>query len=263
MNWLEALPVNRRRGSYPRCLVFVEGNRQHVAQRLTAMAGLAEVEVRKDDFWMPQGLPKRTGRGEWDLSPTHEAKLGEDAGFLSPKHRDRVTQWWLEVIPRANTPNWDIASTCRINGKKGVLLVEAKAYDRELASSGKAPPTTANGIKNHRRIEEAIKQANTDLNRITPGWNLSRDSHYQLCNRFAWSWKLARLGVPVVLMYLGFLHADEMADLGAPFAEHAAWLGVVMRHARGVVPDSVWDSCLKVDGTPMYTLVRSCEVNLR
>lgn len=263
MNWLEALPVKRRRGSYPRCLVLMEGNRQNVASRLTAMVGLAEVEVRKDDFWMPQGLPKRSSHGEWDLTPTQEAKLGEDEGFLSPKRRNCVTQWWLEVTPRANTPNWDIVSTCRINGKKGLLLVEAKAYDRELSSGGKTSPTTANGIKNHRKIEEAIKQANVDLNRIKPFWSLSRDSHYQLCNRFAWSWKLAKLGVPVILMYLGFLQANEMADLGKPFADHETWLGTIMSHARGFVPDSAWGSCLMVDGTPMYTLIRSCEVKLQ
>ena len=30
-------------------------------------------------------------------------------------------------------------------------------------------------------------------------WGLSRDDHYQLSNRFAWCWKLATLGIPVVL----------------------------------------------------------------
>jgi hypothetical protein len=44
------------------------------------------------------------------------------------------------------------------------------------------------------------------------GWTLSRDSHYQLTNRFAWAWKLASMGVPVVLGYLGFQGAAEMKD---------------------------------------------------
>ena len=97
------------------------------------------------------------------------AKLGEDEGFLSPEHRESVTHWWLGVVRHANTPNWDIASTCQINGKRGMLLVEAKAHDRELSSSSKPEPTTPNGMKNHEKIGAAIKQASADLNRIEPG----------------------------------------------------------------------------------------------
>ena len=63
---------------------------------------------------------------------------------------------------------------------------------------------------NHNQIGDAIQQANHGLEPLLPGWDLSRDSHYQLSNRFAWSWKIASMGVPVVLVYLGFLNADEM-----------------------------------------------------
>ena len=50
MNWLEALPTKERRGSRPRCLLFMEGDRQDVASRLSAMVGLANVEVSEFDF---------------------------------------------------------------------------------------------------------------------------------------------------------------------------------------------------------------------
>lgn len=263
MNWLEALPTKERRGSRPRCLLFMEGDRQDVASRLSAMVGLANVEVSEDDFWMPWGLPKRTGCGVWDVSPTWEAELGKAEGLLLPEHRKSVTQWWLDVVPRAKTPTWDIASTCQINGKRGMLLVEAKAHDGELSSSGKKKPTTSNGKKNHEKIGAAIKQASADLNRIELGWDLSRDSHYQLCNRFAWSWKLTKLGVPVILVYLGFLHAGEMADQGEPFANHEAWVRTVRADARGLVPESAWDNCLMVNDTPMWTLIRSGELKLK
>ena len=43
-------------------------------------------------------------------------------------------------------------------------------------------------------------------------------NHYSLCNRVAWAWKLAQLGVPVVWVYLGFLNATEMLDQGQPSA---------------------------------------------
>jgi hypothetical protein len=80
----------------------------------------------------------------------------------------------------------------------------------------------ANGLRNHDKIGSAIRQANTNLNLISPGWNLSGDLHYQLSNRFAWSWKLASLGIPVVLVYLGFLNANDMSDQGHPIAGLAA-----------------------------------------
>lgn len=263
MNWLDALPRHQRRGSRPRCLRFVEGDREDVAGRLTAMVGLANVMVGEDDFWMPWGLPRPIGDGDWDLSPTWEAKLEKDEGFLLPEHRESITRWWLEVVTRANTPNWDIASTCRIDGKQGVLLVEAKAHDGELSSSGKGIPTTLDGVKNDEKIGAAIKQASAELNRIKPGWSLSRDSHYQLCNRFAWSWKLAQLGVPVILVYLGFLHAHEMDDRGEPFASHEAWVHAAKLDSCEFVPRSIWDNCLMVNDTPMWTLIRSAEVKLR
>jgi hypothetical protein len=261
MNWLEALPKRSRRGSRPRCLLFMNGDRRSVASRLTALAGLANVSVGEDDFWMPQGLPGHKIDGAWDLLPTREAKLGEDKGFLSPEQRSIVTKWWLEVVP-GNTPNWDIASTCRINGTRGVLLVEAKAHDRELSSSGKQYQTRPNGQKNHQKIGIAIQQTNADLNRLYPSWNLSRDSHYQLCNRFAWTWKLVSLGVPVVLIYLGFLHAEDMADRGNPIENHEVWSRIVKAHSQGLVPETVWDTWLRVNQTPMGILLRTVELKL-
>jgi hypothetical protein len=43
-------------------------------------------------------------------------------------------------------------------------------------------------------------------------WALSRDWCYQMSIRFAWAWKLAGLGKPVILIYLGFLAYDEMYE---------------------------------------------------
>ena len=70
---------------------------------------------------------------------------------------------------------------------------------------------------------------------------MSRDDCYQMANRFAWSWKLASLGVPVVLVYLGFLNAIEMSDLGDPFREPADWVECVKAHSKDKVPGDAWD----------------------
>jgi hypothetical protein len=178
---------------------------------------------------------------------------------LSSEQREAVTAWWLAVRGHPNTPNWDIASTATINGIKGLLLVEAKAHGAELRSDGKA---NEGRQENHARIQAACRDASAALNGVRPGWALSTERNYQLCNRFAWAWKLASLGIPVVLIYLGFLRAEEMRDLGLPFVDGDQWERLVRDHSKGVVPADVWDSPTLVNGTPVYAKICSLEVPL-
>ncbi len=196
MDWLGALPKNRRRGSFPRCLLFMEGDRTSVADKLTKLVGLPDVRVEAERCWMPKGLPVLNAYGGWDANPIEEAKLGESIGFLSDEQREKVTTWWLGVPKRANTPNWDIASTCTIGEQPGLLLVEAKAHRAELKQDGKILGDDASdrSEKNHEQIGRAINEASSRLNEAMPGWNLSLDSHYQMANSFAWAWKLASDG---------------------------------------------------------------------
>ena len=131
-----------------------------------------------------------------------------------------------------------------------------------LTKRGKRKPTgSQNRRKNHERIGSAIKEANAGLGSVTRGiWGLSRDHHYQLANRFAWSWKLAMLGVPVVLLYLGFLNADEMD--GALFRTEDDWACALKDHARGVVDNSGWGNRLDVNGTSFWPLIRAHAIDL-
>jgi hypothetical protein len=203
----------------------------------------------EEDKWMPQGL----------LEP-EEARLGEAQLFLKPEQRETVTDWWLKVRARANTPNWDLVASCSVKGKKGLILFEAKAHTNELDSSGKRQPTTKNGQKNHEQISTAINDVNAKLNAQHFGWALSRDTHYQLCNRFAWSWKLASMGIPVILVYLGCLNADEMSS---PFPSAKAWTNAVHEYSKGIVPDGVWESKIMVEGTPIHPIIRSLDLEWR
>jgi hypothetical protein len=197
--------------------------------------------------WLPQGLghPK-------------EAKLGETPNLLSAEYREALTDWWLAVRPRANTPNWDLASTATVNGREGLVLVEAKAHTKELDTAGKllGPSASKNSVKNHQRITACIREANDALNGICPAWNLTTTSHYQLANRFAWSWKIVSLGIPVVLVYLGFLEANEMVDVGAPLEDADAWEKLVRHHGQGIVPDVAWDEPMLVGDVPLHACIR-------
>lgn len=234
------------RGSRLRCLMLTAMPRNQVARCLTEMVQPYGVVDASRDQWMPRGF----------LEPD-EAKLGETAGFLSAVQREILTSWWLAVADQANTPNWDIVSTCKLEGQQGLILVEAKAYDKELKQKDECNSSNADNLE---QIGKAIREANAGLNTILPRWSLSRDSHYQLCNRFAWSWKIATLGVPLILVYLGFLNAEEMADRGQPFHSTDEWVKMVRDHARKIVPDRAWNTSLKMNGTPMCALIRAVDL---
>jgi hypothetical protein len=140
-----------------------------------------------------------------------------------------------------------------------LVLVEAKAYDRELDPRGKSG---LGNPDNHVRIGNAIKTANAGLNSVLPGWDLTVDSHYQLANRFAWSWKLTSVGIPVILVYLGFLKAEEMSNRGRPFADHDAWCAYMVQYSQDSVPVACWEQPLDNHGTILLPVMRTAQVNL-
>jgi hypothetical protein len=235
-------------GSRLRCLMYTSGSAAQRADRLTRLIALDGVQVTAANLVMPRGFLHKD-----------EAKLGETPGFLSDDHREQVTNWWLKVRRGANTPNWDIVANATILDRPGLVLVEAKAHANELDKAGKPFKQGKTNGDNHAQIAAAIKEASLSLDTILPGWNLSRDSHYQLSNRFAWSWKIASLGVPVVLIYLGFLNADEMR---CPLRNAREWADLVWQYSRGRIPEpeTVWGSTRMVGETPFVPLIRTVNV---
>jgi hypothetical protein len=239
------LPKKDLSGSRLRCLMLTSLPKGHIASVLSSLVSPAAVVDESIHHWLPGGL----------LNPT-EAKLGACPDFLTPDLRERLTSWWLVNRRGANTPNWDILSTCTVEGKEGLILVEAKAHDKESKSEGK----DLGDRENHEQIGAAITEANSALNAIGPGWAITRDSHYQFCNRFAWAWKVASLGIPVILVYLGFLHADEMSKCGRPFASDHEWRSMVLYHGANLVPEDAWEKRLQTNAAPMWTMIRSLDL---
>lgn len=231
------------RGSRLQCLMLTALPRPQVASILTRMIEPIG-SVQANDVWAPCGFLE-----------SDEAKLGEHPSFLSPQERETLTSWWLKKREYANTPNWDLVSTCDISGTRGLILVEAKAHDNELKDSGKDPGNSDNDSQ----ITQAIAEANSALNRILPGWALTKDSHYQLCNRFAWAWKISTMGTPVVLVYLGFLRCDEMSDCGAPFDSAQHWKETMLGHSQSLVPVNAWENRLRTTGAPLWALIRTLD----
>jgi hypothetical protein len=243
---LELLPKRQQRGSRARCIILTDGPRELVAKHLTDLVA-PHAKIESTDVWMPRGFD----------APA-EAKLGEAAGLLSVAQRQILTDWWLAEPVGANTPNWDIAATATIDGRRGLVLVEAKAHRNEIKSVGKGVGNT----ENDGQIERAITEASRNLAAVMPGFNLSAATAYQLANRFAWAWKIASLGIPIALVYLGFLKADEMRDQGEPFADAEAWASVMKAHSETIVPLLAWQQPLEIGGTSLRALVRSTLVPL-
>lgn len=231
------------KGSRLRCLMATSLAAREVAAFLNQIVQ-PHAQVTIQDSWQPRGLLERD-----------EARLGESPGFLTADQREALTAWWLAIRERANTPNWDIVSTCRVDGRPGLVLVEAKAHSGELHREGKA---TGNS-ENDECISAAVAEANKALGGNATGWSLCTDTHYQRCNRFAWAWKVASLGVPVVLVYLGFLDSHEMGD-GA-FRTPEAWRSCLLAHADGVVPPGAWEQRLPGGNSWFVPIIRAARVS--
>ena len=259
MSWLEQFPEKKRRGSWPRCVLFTDGEREEVAERLTELVGLPHIKVSADDKWMPCGKPVKKEDGSWDKTPSDEVQLDKKNCLVSCRTRERLEEWWLAT--RATTPNWDIASTCRINGKQGLILVEAKAHGAELTKQDDCGSENPENVK---QIGKAISEASRSLQARTENkWKLSPEGYYQLSNRFAWSWKLATLKIPVVLVYLGFLNACEMDSPDTKlFCSEPEWQRVLRTYCEGKVDNSCWGKCLCFKGTPFIPVIRTCNLPL-
>jgi hypothetical protein len=143
-----------------------------------------------------------------------------------------------------------------MGGRAGLVLVEAKAHAAELHRDGKG----AGNAQNDASISAAIAEANAALGGTRAGWNLCADAHYQLCNRFAWGWKVASLGVPVVLVYLGFLDADEMPNGALRNAQE--WRTCVLEHARDFVPEQAWEQPQDGGAARFVPLIRAARTSM-
>lgn len=235
------------KGSRLRCLLLTSDTPNKVAAFLNSLVA-PHAQVSVEDRWAPRGF----------LDPD-EAKLGETAGFLSEADRTMLTSWWLAQRGAANIPNWDLVSTCRINNRDGLVLIEAKAHEGEL-SADRCGATNQDNLK---QIKKALAEANVAWNALASGAALSANSHYQLSNRFAFAWKLATMGIPVVLIYLGFLDAHEI-DYGGRILlrDHTQWRRRVLAQSKGIVPETVWGKTFDVGGTALTVAIKSAVVGV-
>jgi len=201
----------------------------------------------------------------WMPDANNAEKEAELKDFLkynfSPELAEKIHDWWLTVKnPKAQTPNWDLVSTCTIDGKKGLLLVEAKAHVDELHIEGKSinSDATMDSIENHERIYEAINEANTSIKTKFPQTSITRDNCYQLSNRVAYAWWLGNQGIPVVLLYLGFLNCHDMNDGKRKlFKNDNDWQNCFIEHTKQVGVNKIIDKWVDCGESGFITICRS------
>lgn len=195
----------------------------HFLKSINELIEETGAKITNYDNWMPKSL---------NMRKEGQLKLFLKYNFSKQLYTDLV-KWWLHT--NETTPNWDLISTCTIEGERGLLLVEAKAHNSELenATFANSTGTSENSIKNHYKIGEAIQQANTAINKQIDGVCISRDKCYQMSNRVAHTWWLANQGIPVVLLYLGCLKCEDMVNgRRTLFATDEEWQTAFTNHAN-------------------------------
>lgn len=238
------------------------GSRKHVLDwtgqftflhEFSQLLDLPAVNIRVDSLFMPRGV-----------QVPEEARL-ERFGprWLAGSTAWSCLQaWWLCHKKGANTPNWDVAIGCMIEDRPGLVLVEAKANWPELSKTGKPLRTNAspNSRANQIRIGDAISEARAGWRQVDSRINITIDSHYQLANRLAFSWKLASLGIPVVLQYLGFTGDDGIRNVGKPFADATDWQEAFAAYVSDVFPIDLTDKRMEVGSVPIWVVSRSRQI---
>jgi len=69
------------------------------------------------------------------------------------------------------------------------------------------------------------------------------------------------MGIPVILVYLGFLRADRMEDRGKPFVRDTDWQDLMRTHCAAI-PVEVWNRPWKLNGETFVPLLRTMECPL-
>ena len=243
---------SRDRGSRKHVLDWLERGDFHRLAR-----GLFEgtnVRLADTPHQQPRDRASAEGYRELDLETyLRRHPIEFDAGTFPQ-------DWWVDG--RGTRPTWDLLCHVLVSEKPGVLLVEAKAHESELDWEGKQLQSTAKlaSKKNHSKIASCIEEAQAAFqNRFDGLFQLSIDSHYQLANRLAYAWKLADLGVPTVLLYLGF-NGDKYFTHDY-IRDDRHWQRVMGGYIQGVVPHHFPERVHELGkGGSIQMLVRSLPV---
>ena len=230
-------------------VLLTDGIADQVGQRLTGLVGRPEVEVSAEDRWQPQGTR--------DVREAELDKLRKGSAVSTDRRDSPAVAGVVAGRGQGQVEDTELGHRQHLHGLW------------QKRSSTRGGEGALGGILKGRQVRRRACQPETDRERARGSdrrgcerrpavrGGLSVEHHFQLANRFAWSWKLATLGVPVVLVYLGFLDAVEMTDKRSPFGSDDDWKNVLLEYCRDTIDAACWETTLDVRGTPLLPLMRS------
>ncbi len=183
------------------------------------------------------------------------------------KVHDSLRSWWLPSPARkqnARTPVWDLISTCNMLGRKGLLLVEAKAHQGELDWSGEPLHAKAGeqSQSSHDHIRTAVGNISNTLAGICGGKViLDVEARYRLTRRVAWAAFLASQGISVALLCLGFTGDSTVPGF---LKDDAHWQRLMGAYMIGKLSLGLPERRVSFPGGGVFTfLIRSRPVSMR
>jgi hypothetical protein len=183
--------------------------------------------------------------------------------ILTEDIQEELLSWWLAKRKgQQSLPQFNFLSTCMIDEKPGLFLIQFKKRVDNDFPEGK---NNEDNKDNHKQIGDRISSVSEKLSDDDKfSFGLTHESYYELSNRFAWTWKLADLGIPVVLVYLGFISTKEMDE--KIFYSHVDFVrSMITGDPAKIVDPNAWEKKFEVgDGekkTPFIALLRSLECN--
>ena len=245
---VEQLPAHARQGRLPRCALLTHGDRGRVAERLTALIAPGGL-VTAGEAWLPAGFD----------GPRAVMLVDGDDRLLARTHQEALVAWWQAVHggQRGEFPTWDLVWTARAGGTRALVLGVATAHEGELRERTGAERAEAGPDGRWR----ALADVSEALEAITPGWALTR-APPPFADQLAWAWKIASLGVPVVVACVGFLHATEVVGRDHWFLEANGWDRALRASLDGAVPAAAWGPRLPVGDAWLQLVTPATHVRL-
>lgn len=132
---------------------------------------------------------------------------------ITTKEFNPFKDWWIKN--RGKRPTWDYICQATIAGRRGLILLEAKAHKNECNAKKKSKPIfsatmSENSFKEKMENHDSITKCITEELGALGGTYIG---FYQIANRIAYANKVQReLGVPVLLVFLGFIGDKSFRD---------------------------------------------------
>ena len=157
-------------------------------------------------------------------------------------------------VPQINKPSHrkaeSLGHSCSLHAIERRLFVS----DTDVEDLPESVKMLIGGRSDSRQTSvDEMRQA---LDQLVPSVGISRDSHYQLANRVAYAWKLASLGIPNVLVYLGFIGDVGIDDVGPHFESEDRWQRVFESYTSPVLPYVFVGQALACGPATMQLIVR-------